>query len=168
MCTSRVNRPLYIDPEVEARGRPSKLSAFQQTAKWLHAHLPFVLYYELPRGRRSIADQLIHRECFATELWKAYGNTDTIVATLKVLQAQRNWPVHYFIPDDSLMLALIPECSDEVATTVFYTLNNIFHVRYGDDEIGSLLEQDPTVGDFVRDFLRRYEERGMKKGVRTI
>lgn len=166
-------RPVFIDDAFERiewqrfeDSRPPMIRRGRRFARWLKSQTGFHVFYELPNGRRSLAAQLSSRLCFPAELWAGIAPLDDATRVLTILKEERGWPNHYFVPDDPLLLLLIPEHDTECMNWVFYMLNDKVGTHYTDDDIVKISTEEWTTGRFVRDAVSRMSTHRARKAER--
>jgi hypothetical protein len=145
--------PLQVDEDLEAKEK-SRLG--HVVGRWLKRQFPRLAYTGPPAGRRSAYKQLLTRSLFPCEQWVEYGPQDAVLRILELVQRELNWPKHNFLPDDPLALVVTGYDLDDV-----YALNEIkrqFGVSYSDRDMECIVNEQWTLGSFVRDVLKRSKD----------
>lgn len=155
MFLSDMTEPLYLDERLEERERARLGHVF---ARWLKKLIPRLAYHGPPCARRSVEAQLGQRSCFSREVWREYGPAEEVVGVLETIQKELSLPNHNFIPDDALVLIMSSGYDIDDVYAVL-ELERKLTVKYTDEELERIRNEDWTLGQFVKDLLTRDRNR---------
>ena len=144
-------KPLYLDERLEEQER-ARIG--HVLARWLKKLIPRLAYHGPPHTRRSVEAQLGRRSSFSPEAWREYGPAEEIVEILETVRKELALPNHNFIPDDPLIL-LMSSGYDRDDVYAVLELEKKFAVKYRDEELERIKNEDWTLGQFVKDLLTR-------------
>lgn len=147
--------PLRIDSQAED-ARRSDLPSHRRFLKWLSQYSPFLIYYEVPYGRRSVETQLKARSGLPIEAWCL---TKLPLATVKelchLLQQRMNWPNANFYPCDPIQLLLLEEYDEFASNEFFIDIRDHLGITVSNSEIEELCRESQTLEGFVRELLTK-------------
>lgn len=159
--------PLQIDDTAEALPGPGRRWSRQWWSyqsrtlrKRLHTavnrYVPLLLYFEVPRGRRSVEAQLKARAEFPTDAWLGTGlDLGLMRKVLEVVATEMYLPNHNIIPSDSLTLLLVPDYDDFPLDYVAFGIRDAFRIHVTGEELYALVERSGNAEDLVRDVAGR-------------
>jgi len=160
--------PLHVDEDIEKQRyeRPASLTGrisyyCDQVAKWLDRYSPFLLHYELPRGRKSVETQLRRRKIFPATAWERVncpiGRVERILA---LLQKRMNWPNCHFLPDDPITLALMEEYDEYASYEFFLDIQDELGAKFSNEEIEELCSLGHTLSELIEAIHNRAHDCG--------
>ncbi len=154
-CNRSVKMQRSIDERLEERERDR---AEHVLARFLKKLCPVLAYNGPPRTRRSVESQLLQRSDFLPGVWSEYGPPAEVIAILEIVQKELSLPNHNFIPDDPLVL-LMSSGYDKDDVYVLLGLEERYGVKYQDEEVERIRNEDWTLGRFVKDLFERNRKR---------
>lgn len=157
-----MDQPLFLDEQIEKQER-ARLG--HVLARWLKKLIPILAYNGPPRTRRSVETQLLQRPCFSPKVWSAYGEPVEVVAILEIIRKELSLPNHNFIPDDPLVL-LMSSGYDKDDVYAMLELEKRYGVKYQDEEVKRIMDENWTLGQFVKDLLGMKRKNGAKRNKR--
>jgi hypothetical protein len=143
--------PLCIDERLEEQERARMGHVL---ARWLKKLVPVLAYDGPPRTRRSVEMQLRRRSHFFADAWSEYGATEEVLKILEILRQELRLPNHNFVPHDPVVV-LMSSGYDKDDIYALLELEKKFSVKYSDEEIERIKNENWTLGRLVRDLLGR-------------
>lgn len=157
-----MDKPLYFDEQIEQQER-ARLG--HVLACWLvRVFSPLNRMVVSPTenvrrrvARRSVESQLRRRTDFPAGAWSECGPLAGVVAILEIIRKELSLPNHHFLPLDPLVLVMSSGYDiDDVYALL--GLESRYGVKYSDEEVERIRQEEWTLGRFVKDLLARHRD----------